>query len=137
MYLNESRITVRYAETDKMGIVHHKNYYVYFEEARTRFIKESGMSYSDIEEKGIMLPLVESCCSYLKGAKYEDELLIETRLNFLTPIKAEFCYTVLREKDRVKIASGSTLHAFVDSHFRIVNLKRKHPDIFEKLNSLL
>lgn len=137
MYINETKIIVRYVETDKMGIVHHSNYYVYFEEARTQFIKKSGMSYSDMEQSGIMFPLVESSCRYIQGAKYEDELLIKTWIKELTPVKAEFNYSVIREKDQKEIAKGSTLHAFVDNDFKIVNLKKKHTEIFEKLQSLI
>lgn len=137
MYINETKLIVRYVETDKMNIVHHSNYYVYFEEARTQFIKKSGMSYSEMEERGIMFPLVESNCKYIQGAKYEDELIIKTWVKELTPVKAEFNYSVIRERDQKEIARGGTLHAFVDDNFRIVNLKKKHPDIFEKLQSLI
>lgn len=137
MYINETKLIVRYVETDKMNIVHHSNYYIYFEEARTQFIKKSGMSYSEMEERGIMFPLVESNCKYIQGAKYEDELIIKTWVKELTPVKAEFNYSVIRERDQKEIARGGTLHAFVDDNFRIVNLKRKHPDIFEKLQSLI
>lgn len=137
MYLSESKLIVRYAETDKMQIVHHSNYYIYFEEARTQFIKKSGMSYSEMEESGIMIPLVESSCKYIQGAKYEDELIIKTCIKELTPVKAEFNYLVIREKDGKEIAKGSTLHVFVDNNFKIVNLKKKHLEIFEKLQSLI
>lgn len=137
MFISETKITVRYVETDKMGIVHHSNYYVYFEEARTQFIKNSGMTYSDMEENGIMIPLVESSCKYMQGAKYEDELIIKTWVKELTPVKVEFNYSVIRGKDQIEISRGSTLHPFVDNNFRIVNLKKKHSEIFEKLQSLV
>lgn len=137
MFISETKITVRYVETDKMGIVHHSNYYVYFEEARTQFIKQCGMSYSDMEESGIMIPLVESNCKYIQGAKYEDELIIKTWVKELTPVKVEFNYSVIREKDHKEISKGSTLHAFVDNNFRIVNLKKNHSGIFQKLQSLV
>lgn len=137
MYASETKITVRYVETDQMGIVHHSNYYAYFEEARTQFIKESGMSYSEMEERGIMLPLVESKCKYIQGAKYEDELIVKTWINELTPIKVDFNYSVIREKDHKEIAKGSTLHAFVDNNFKIINLNKKHPEIYVRMESLL
>lgn len=84
-----------------------------------------------------MFPLVESSCKYIQGAKYEDELLIKTWIKELTPVKAEFNYSVIREKDQKEIAKGSTLHAFVDNDFKIINLKKKHTEIFEKLQSLI
>jgi acyl-CoA thioester hydrolase len=137
MFISETKITVRYVETDKMGIVHHSNYYVYFEEARTQFIKNSGMSYSEMEENGIMIPLIESNCKYIQGAKYEDELIVKTWVKELTPIKVEFNYSVIREKDQKEISKGSTLHPFVDNNFKIVNLKKKHNEIFQKLQALV
>jgi len=137
LYTSETKIVVRYVETDKMSIVHHSNYYVYFEEARAKFIKESGMSYSEMEKYGVMFPLIESSCKYIQGARYEDELIIKTWMTELTPVKAEFNYSVIRQKDQKEIAKGSTLHAFVNNDFKIINLRRKHPTIFERLQSLI
>lgn len=137
MYKSETKIVVRYAETDKMGIVHHSNYLIWFEAGRTDFIKGSNISYSNMEEKGIFIPLSESSCKYIAAAKYEDELIIKTWVKELTPIKVEFSYSVIREKDQKEIAKGSTLHVFVSNDFKIINLKKSHPEIFEKLQSLV
>jgi len=73
MLTSETRLVVRYAETDQMGIVHHSNYPVWFEAGRTDFIKGIGLPYSKIEEKGILLPLIELKCCYRGAARYEDE----------------------------------------------------------------
>ncbi|OOM69589.1 thioesterase family protein [Clostridium sp. BL-8] len=136
MYVSETKIVVRYAETDKMGIVHHSNYLIWFEAGRTDFIKGSNISYSEMEEKGILIPLAESSCKYIVGAKYEDELIIKTWIKEFTPVKVEFGYSVIREKDQKEIAKGSTLHVFVNSDFKIINIKKSHSEIFEKLRSL-
>ena len=137
MYVNEIEINVRYCETDKMEVVYHANYLVYFEVGRTEFIKKTGMSYSDMEKIGIMIPVIESNCRYMQGAKYEDKLIIKTWIEELTPVKVIFNYSVFREKDQIEIAKGSTKHAFVGNDFKIVNLKKKHPDILEKLQLLV
>jgi len=136
LYISETKIIVRYAETDQMGIVHHSNYLIWFEAGRTDFIKGSKMSYSEMEKEGILIPLAESSCKYIIGAKYEDELIVKTWVNELTPIKVEFNYSVIREKDQKEIAKGSTLHVFVSKNFKIINIKKGHPKIFEKLQSL-
>ncbi|MBK5239997.1 thioesterase family protein [Clostridium sp.] len=136
MYVSENTIVVRYAETDKMSIVYHANYLVYFEVGRTEFIKKIGMSYSDMEKIGIMIPVIESNCKYIQGAKYDDKLIIKTWIEELTPVKVIFNYSVIRENDGIEIAKGSTKHAFVDNDFKIVNLKKKHPDILKKLQLL-
>ncbi len=137
LYISETKIVVRYAETDKMGIVHHSNYLIWYEAGRTDFIKGSSVSYSEMEEKGVLIPLAESSCKYLTGAKYEDELIIKTWVKELTPVKVEFNYSVIREKDQKELSKGSTLHVFVNNDFKIINLKRIHPDIYEKLQVLL
>ncbi|MFL0167171.1 MULTISPECIES: acyl-CoA thioesterase [Clostridium] len=137
MYISETRIVVRYAETDKMGIVHHSNYFIWFEAGRTDFIKGSNISYSEMEENGILIPLAESNCKYIIGAKYEDELIIKTWVKQLTPVKVEFNYSVIRENDQKEIAKGSTLHVFVNNDFKIINLKKVNKEIFNKLESLI
>lgn len=135
--MSETKIVVRYAETDQMGIVHHSNYYIWFEAGRTDYIKGSNMSYSDMEERNILMPLVESSCKYILAAKYEDELIIKTWVSHLSPVKAVFNYSVIREKDQVEISKGSTVHAFVDKDLRIINIKKTHSDIYEKLQALV
>ena len=137
MYVNETDLVVRYCETDKMEVVYHANYLVYFEVGRTEFIKKIGMSYSDMEKEGIMIPVIESNCKYMQGAKYEDKLIIKTWIEELTPVKVIFNYSVVREKEGIEIAKGSTKHAFVGKDFKIVNLKKKHPDILVGLQLLV
>ncbi len=137
MYISETKIVVRYAETDQMGIVHHSNYLIWFEAGRTDFVKESKISYSEMEKEGILIPLAESNCKYIIGAKYEDELIIKTWIKELTPVKVEFNYSVIREKDKKEIAKGSTIHVFVNKDFKIINFKKNHPLMFEKLQSLV
>ena len=136
MYISETKIIVRYAETDKMGIVHHSNYLIWFEAGRTDFIKKSNISYSEMEAKGILIPLAESNCKYILGAKYEEELIIRTWIKQLTPVKVEFNYSVFREKDQKELANGSTLHVFVNNGFKIINLKKSYQKIYEELQAL-
>lgn len=137
MYKSTTRLKVRYAETDQMGIVHHSNYYVYFEAAREDFINGTGISYKAMEDMGIMMPLVETQCKYIEGAKYADNLIIETSLEELSPIKVALQYDVIRERDGKLIASGKTLQAFVNKEsFKILNIKKKNPELWSKLESL-
>lgn len=91
-----STVEVRYAETDQMGIAHHSNYAVWFEVARTDFIKAVGISYTDVEKEGIITPLTSLECKYKKAAFYEDQLQIHASLTKLSPVRLEFsqhcCY---------------------------------------------
>ncbi len=136
MYISETKLTVRYVETDKMGIVYHSNYYVWFELGRGDFIKKIGMKYSEMENMGIMMPLVETYCKYYEGAKYEDEVIIQTSIQELSAVKVVFNYTVIRENDGKLLAKGKTTQTFIDKNFKIVNLKKNYSDLWEKMQQL-
>ncbi|WP_291581677.1 acyl-CoA thioesterase [Clostridium sp. UBA6640] len=131
-----TKITVRYGETDAMGVVHHANYYLYFEVAREDLIKELGISYKELEESGVMLPLVETQCKYMEAAKYDDNLVVEATISQLTPVKVKVAYVIRREEDNKILAKGNTLQAFVDRKtFRIINLKNFNKELWDSLMS--
>jgi len=129
-FMYTSKIVVRYAETDQMGIAHHSNYPVWFEVARTDFIKASGISYSDVEKAGIITPLTGLTVRYKQAAFYEDELSIHIKLTRLTPVRLGFSYEVIRENPRVLIATGTTSHGMVSKDLVPVNVKKEHPKIY-------
>lgn len=137
MFKSNTNIKVRYAETDKMGIVYHSNYYIYFEVAREDFIEKTGIKYKNIEDMGIMMPIVETRCKYHDAARYADELVIETSLKELSPIKVVLRYNVIRKADDKIIAEGETTQTFVNKDtFKIVNLKKKYTEIWDKMCDL-
>jgi acyl-CoA thioester hydrolase len=136
MYISESKLKVRYVETDRMGIVHHSNYYAWFEVGRGDFITKSGITYRDMEKQGIMMPLVETYCKYYEGAKYDDDIIIQTSIGEMSPVKVIFNYNVIREVDGKLLAKGKTTQAFVSNEFKIINLKKLHSDLWERLQSL-
>ena len=133
-----SRVTVRYAETDQMGITHHAVYPVWYELSRTDFVKSLGFTYSQLEKMGVMTPLVELSCRYSGVSRYEDELLVECRVSALTPSRVEFSYRIFREGEEKPLNTGSTLHAWVDAQtFRPVNMKKRFPDLYAKMEAEL
>lgn len=131
MFYSETRLTVRYAETDRMGIVHHSNYAVWFEAGRTDFIRKMGMPYSVIEEKGIMLPLSELKCSFKGIAKYEDEITVRTSIKEYTCARIVFQYEVFREGSEKSITIGETMHAWTNTSLRPINIKKHAPEVYE------
>lgn len=137
MHINETKIKVRYAETDQMGVVYHSNYLVWFEVGRTEFISATGVSYSDMEKNDILIPVVEVNCKYAGSAKYEDEIIVKTWIKELSPAKVIFEYNILKENDDKIIVRGSTTHVFVNRDFKIINIKKKYTDIWEKLAKLI
>ncbi len=126
-----SEIIVRYAETDAMGIVHHATYPIWFEVARTDYIKQLGISYSELERSGVMLPVTEITCHYHQPARYEDVLDVTARISRLTPARIEFSYAVTRRCDGTLLCEGTSSHGFVDAHtFRPVNFRKTRPDLY-------
>lgn len=130
----ETTIKVRYQETDQMGVAHHSVYPVWYEEARTDFIKQClKISYSDVEKMGVMFPLSKISCKYIKPAFYEDVLIVKTYLKNLTSVKLEFEYEIY--KDSELINTGYTEHPFVSKDFKLINLKKQNLKLFNIINS--
>ena len=110
---SRSRLRVRYAETDQMGVAYHANYLVWFEVARTDWLRHTGNSYREMEAAGIQLPVIEAHCEYRQPARYDDDLDIRTRATRLSPVRVRFDYELMREDAEV-LATGYTVHAALD-----------------------
>ncbi|MEZ5306867.1 MAG: thioesterase family protein [Pyrinomonadaceae bacterium] len=120
-------IRVRYAETDKMGIVHHSNYYVWFELGRSDFCREKGFSYLDMEDlDGVRLVVGESSCRYKSPAFYEDQIEVRTELLNIRSRSIEFGYSIIRPSDEAILATGRTLHIVTDLNNSIRTLPEKY-----------
>ena len=132
--ISETKLIVRYAETDQMGIVHHSNYAIWYEAARTDFVKQTGMSYSQMEAAGMELPLIGLASKFMIPAHYEDELIIKTKIGKLTPVRIVFEYEVYRNEKLIN--TGSTEHVITNSKLKPVNLKKENPKIYEFLVSM-
>ncbi len=115
MFTTETQIRVRYAETDQMGVVYHSNYFPYFETARAESIRQLGFTYADMEKMGIIMPVIEVQCRYLRPALYDDLLTIKVILKEL-PVhhKIEFHHEVFNEKNEL-LATGKIILYFMES----------------------
>lgn len=129
----ETRFTARYSETDQMGIVHHSNYAVWFEAGRTDFLKKARCSNTSIEARGILLPLYEMSCQFKSPARYEDEIMVITRLKHISPARLCFSYDVLNDADHELLATGETLHAWTDKALKPVNAVKIIKDVYSML----
>jgi acyl-CoA thioester hydrolase len=125
-----SRLRVRYAETDKMGVVYYANYLVWFEVGRTDLLRESGWNYREMEAAGFGLPVIEACCAYRESAKYDDEIDVRTTGALLSPVRVKFSYEVVRAADAATLATGTTVHATVDRNGRPCRLPDRVRTIF-------
>lgn len=125
-----SRIRVRYAETDKMGVVYYANYMVWFEVARTNWLRDAGWSYREMEADGYLLPVLEAHCEYRQSARYDDEIDIRADGVKLSPVRVRFNYQVVRAADGQLLAEGHTVHAAIDANGKPCRLPARVQGMF-------
>ena len=135
--VSKSIVNVRYAETDKMGIVHHSVYPIWYELARTNLSKEAGFPYSKMEELGIMTPLIELNCKYYSPSYYDDELTVTATVSKLTPARIVFYYEVFRKDNDKPINTGYTVHAIVNKDMKPINTKKLYPEVYSCMEKIM
>ena len=128
-------IDVRYGETDKMGIVYHSRYFDWFEVARSEALKELQLSYSEIENLGILMPIIDCFCNFKRPARYGDRVVVETEVTSLGFAKCRFDYHVYNSSG-ILLAVGYTVSGFVDTNFKPINLKKTFPEVYSVLTKL-
>ena len=132
--MSVTTVVARYQETDQMGIVHHSVYPIWFEVGRTELIKLYGLTYTQMEAGGILLPLIGLECSYKNAARYEDVLQIRSSIDGVTNTRLDFFYEITREEGEGKsvlVATGKTHHIFTNSEMKPLNIKKTRPDYLE------
>lgn len=129
--VNEARVRVRYAETDQMGVVYHANYLVWFEVGRVEFIRAMGLNYKEMEQQdGCMIAVVEATARYRASAKYDDELVVRTRLVAARSFVIKFRYEVVRVEDDVLLCEGETVHVVLGTDMKKRRLPQKYAERF-------
>jgi len=126
-----TRLRVRYAETDKMGVVYYANYFIWFEVGRTDLLREAGWTYRDMEAEGHWLPVLETHCAYRQPARYDDALDVRTSGALLSPVRMRFAYEIVRAPDGAALATGHTVHACVDRQGRPCRLPERVRSLFQ------
>jgi len=127
----ETKLRVRYAETDKMGVVYHSNFLIWFEVGRVELLRQLGFQYSDMEAKDdCHIPVVDLHVRYKAPARYDDEILVRTRLKNVRPLLLHFSYEVVRAGDQTLLAEGETMHIIVDNKLQRRPLPEKYMAAF-------
>jgi acyl-CoA thioester hydrolase len=108
-------LRVRYAETDRMGVVYYANFFVWFEVARADLLRTLGWTYREMEEAGVFLPVIEAHCEYRRPARYDDDIEVRTSGLLTSPIRMTFEYEVAVRGQRGICAIGRTMHAALDA----------------------
>jgi len=129
MYTSETHVRVRYGETDQMGYVYYGNYASYFEVARVESLRQLGMTYKELEEMGVMMPVLENKSKYLAAARYDDKLRIVTSIKEKPGVRIRFEYEIFNEADKL-IHQGETLLVFVN---KASGRPCKPPEAFDKV----
>ena len=127
LMMSESRVRVRYAETDQMGVAYYANYLVWFEVGRSQYCNDRGFSYRDLElEAGLFIIVAEARCKYKVPARYEDDLVIRTHVANLSRKTIKFVYEIVRERDEMTLAAGDTHHVVINSSGRPSSMPEKY-----------
>ena len=124
---HQTRIRVRYAETDQMGVVHHANYLVWMEIGRVEFVRSRGCNYKELEQtEGLYLSVVGVTCRYLWPARYDQQIIVETEIVNSNPRVVEFGYAIRSEEPDRLLAQGSTRHVWLNRDWRPTRLPERY-----------
>jgi acyl-CoA thioester hydrolase len=127
----ETKLRVRYAETDNMGVVYHSNFAIWFEVGRVELMRQLGLEYRAMEkEDNCHIPVVDLRVRYKAPALYDDEIVVRTRLANVRPSLLHFSYEVFRAGDRTLLATGETMHIIVDDNFQRRSLPERYMKAF-------
>jgi acyl-CoA thioester hydrolase len=129
--INETRLRVRYAETDQMGVVYHSNHFIWFEIGRVELLRQLGFSYRDMESKdGRFIAVAEAKCRYRFPVRYDEEVLVRTQLLNVRDSVVHFGYELRRATDGALLAEGETTHIVTDSEMKVAALPQKYLQAF-------
>ena len=131
--VNESRIRVRYAETDQMGVVYHANHFIWFEVGRVELLRQLGFSYRDMErEDNCFIAVVDARCRYKAPVRYDEEILVRTWLRNIRESVIHFGYELVRIEDGALLAEGETTHIVADAEMRKAALPERYMKVFRE-----
>ena len=129
--VNETRVRVRYAETDQMGIVYHANHFIWFEVGRVEFLRQLGFTYKEMErDDDCHIAVVDARCRYKAPARYDDEVVVRTYLKNFRESMVHFGYELRRGSDDTLLAEGETMHIVIDQEMKVRTMPQKYVDRF-------
>lgn len=131
MLISTAEIEVRYAETDQMGVVYHANYLIWCEIGRTKIIEEMGFKYAEMEQDGIMSPVVNVQFSYKYPAKYGETVFVRTWVEAYNSVKVTYGYEIVNQEGKVCVTGTSEHVCVMKNSFRPISIKRKFPRLHE------
>jgi acyl-CoA thioester hydrolase len=131
--VNETKLRVRYAETDQMGVVYHSNHFIWFEVGRVEWLRQCGFSYRDMESgDGCFLAVAEATCRYRAAVRYDEEVLVRTELLNVRESVVRFGYELRRVEDGTLLADGETTHIVTNASMKVSELPDKYMKVFRE-----
>jgi acyl-CoA thioester hydrolase len=129
--VNETRLRVRYAETDQMGVVYHANHFIWFEVGRVELLRQLGFSYRDMEARdNLFVAVAEATCRYRTPIRYDEEILVRTQMLNVRESVIHFGYELRRVADDALLAEGETTHIVTNANMKIAMLPDKYMEAF-------
>jgi acyl-CoA thioester hydrolase len=131
--ISETRIRVRYAETDQMGVVYHANHFIWFEVGRVELLRQLGFSYRDMEKNdGCLIAVADARCRYKAPALYDDEIIVRTHIRNVRNSLIHFGYELLRADDGTLLAEGETTHIVTDPQLNVIAIPEKYMTVLQQ-----
>jgi acyl-CoA thioester hydrolase len=131
--VNETRLRVRYAETDQMGVVYHSNHFIWFEVGRVELLRQMGFSYRDMESQdNCFIAVAEARCRYRAPVRYDEEVVVRTKLLNVRESVIHFGYELRRAEGGALLAEGETTHIVTDKEMKIAALPEKYMKVFRE-----
>lgn len=132
MITGTTRIRVIYADTDQMGVVYYGRYFEFFERGRTELLRDLGAPYVEMEQNGILLPVVEAHCQYKKGSHYDDIVVVRSMIAAVPRSTIRIDYELLDDNETAAYATGYTVHCFVNTQGRPVKAPRSFAELIQR-----
>jgi len=133
-HTSETRFRARYSETDKMGVVYYANYLVWMEMGRTDYCKSVGFDYRDMERDGANMAVAEATCRYVSPARYDDEILVSTRVERLNRRLITFAYVITNTQTNNVLAEGNTVHIAMDKDGKARSIPDRYLELMKRAN---
>lgn len=135
--IHQLDIQLRYSDSDQMGVIYHANYFSFFEQGRTAFLKELGFDYHKVEEEGIVFPVRDVSCKYLKAIRFGENITISTNLHKLSKVKITYYHEIHNDKGELKATAYTTVISVDKETFNIIKMDDSLEPIYRKYLELL
>lgn len=131
------KIELRYSDTDQMGVIYHANYFSFFEQGRTKFLKDVGYDYHLFEENGIIYPVRDVSCTYLKSIRLGEEVFVETTIHKFTKVKTTYYHEIKNDKGELKCTGYTTVVCVDKNTFKPVRMDDVMPEVYNAYKKIL